>query len=276
MKIWLDRSKPPFEFFGFSLLPKYIHVKIWLFAGSRPRVVHLTHSSDIGHIVCKQSLPAVLHVCRESRTSTLPLFQMFFDPQGRAARGRAPIIYVNPDVDTFYFPSIKRDRQPTCLSRLGLPESEDLGYGTRTLVRSLAVSHDIWSNLRDSLLAAPLVLVIFPKLETITLMIDPERSRANYGQDIVDPCFCSMSGGRPFWWKYLEEGLGVVSSDTPFELLELLHRIWHFNELKLRWEDTYKELRVPDIQVRLRLAPGHRFLQCTHDIRVGPVSRYGR
>jgi hypothetical protein len=202
---------------------------------------------------------------------------MLFDTKSSTPSGcRVLIIYANPDIDMFYLPYIKWDPKQTTLSNPYLPEFEEMDSGARNLIRRLAINHLGLAPPRRLSPSRPSSSGSVSQTETITLMIDLDRFQASYGEDVVDACLCRTFEGRLFWWwKYLEQGFNVDSCETTTKLSLLLTGIWHFNGLKLDSEDSYKELRVHDLQVRLRLLHGQKFSQCNHDIRAEPVSRYG-
>jgi hypothetical protein len=57
----------------FSLLPTKIRLQIWCDAARFPRFVHIT-----GHTSCSNPIPAILHVCSESRKVALLTYSLLF------------------------------------------------------------------------------------------------------------------------------------------------------------------------------------------------------
>jgi hypothetical protein len=68
----------------------------------------LKYDTKISHVVSAQRPPAMLHTCRESREIALKKYKPFFDPQWWCPPGPEPIVYVDPDIDTFYLNCISQ------------------------------------------------------------------------------------------------------------------------------------------------------------------------
>jgi hypothetical protein len=167
----LDRSKPAVEFKFFPYLPKELRVKIWKFGVPGPRAIHLNYSTKAQHMVCRQPLPAVLHTCHESRTETLSQFKTVFDPYAPAPSASIPTIYINPNVDTYYFRYMASHISPA-----GGFESDFniLHRTTSHPVKRLALNHILFKELiLENLFRGRRTLLQYRDLEALIIAIAP-------------------------------------------------------------------------------------------------------
>lgn len=99
------------KFSRFGELPTEIRLKIWLLAAEEPRTVHLkcqkeAYSYGTGQRFFAKSFtsttppPAVLHVCRESRSETLSEYKLSFATPHTPGQ-----VYIAYERDTVRFPS---------------------------------------------------------------------------------------------------------------------------------------------------------------------------
>ncbi|KAG4428246.1 hypothetical protein IFR05_016269 [Cadophora sp. M221] len=103
------------KFHPFPSLPIELRLKIWQHARPGPRVLHLLHNRRINHLVTIVPAPALLHTNHEARSETLKVLKLFFDPRWDAATAAVrsfPYVYVNPEIDTFYFPTLNNRPLP--------------------------------------------------------------------------------------------------------------------------------------------------------------------
>ncbi|KAL5326748.1 hypothetical protein ACEPPN_004437 [Leptodophora sp. 'Broadleaf-Isolate-01'] len=112
----MTSTTPPLTtFYPFPSLPTELRLKIWQHARPGPRVLHLLHNRRINHLVTIVPAPALLHTNHEARAETLKVLKLFFDPRWDAATAAVrsfPYVYVNPEVDTFYFPTLNNRPLP--------------------------------------------------------------------------------------------------------------------------------------------------------------------
>ena len=78
-------------------------MKIWNYSYPGLRVIRLEYiGGETSHAVTSQCCPALLHTCRKSREVALSWFKSAFNRTTEGLR-LSPIIYLDPEIDTFYF-----------------------------------------------------------------------------------------------------------------------------------------------------------------------------
>ena len=119
----------------------------------------------------------MLATCRESREIALRKYKPFFDPKWWCPPGPEPIVYVNNEIDTFYFDSIShRDAKwnDEQLFDTFRTELDDLGGYEKGLAPIKHLCFDA-NNFLDEFLLGPVEnlvsLSMFRDLETVTLAI---------------------------------------------------------------------------------------------------------
>ncbi|KAH7360725.1 hypothetical protein BKA65DRAFT_577663 [Rhexocercosporidium sp. MPI-PUGE-AT-0058] len=109
------RSPPLKTFHPFPNLPTELRLKIWQHSLPGPRVLHLLHNRRINHLVTTTPTPSLLRTSQESRAEGFKVLKLFFDPGWDAATAAVrsfPYVYINPEVDTFYFPTLNNRPLP--------------------------------------------------------------------------------------------------------------------------------------------------------------------
>ncbi|CZT49784.1 uncharacterized protein RSE6_10674 [Rhynchosporium secalis] len=194
---------PNSRFHPFPTLPPELRLKIWQLARPGPRVLHLLHNPRINHLVSINLAPAILHTSQEARVETLKTLKPFFDPRWPAtvaATRQFPCVYINPAIDTFYFPVINNRALPTPLLTVTPPpfslpfvpdvlphvprtghilrvqacDLDNMQLSTSALfaVRHIAFSEVMWRTFFASAVNTHVFLLEFRELETVTVVVD--------------------------------------------------------------------------------------------------------
>ncbi|KAH8589868.1 hypothetical protein B0O99DRAFT_636017 [Bisporella sp. PMI_857] len=183
------------NFSPFPHLPFEIRSKIWSLAQPQPRVISLQHDRHYHKCASKAPLPAIFHVCRESRNETLKSYNLLFTAGIRSGT------YFNFDIDTLYLseetfksrgwhPAVSNHEmnqvpRQTSLRRTEISsEEEDLTSQISKMlkivsredmqrVQYLAIEYGLWARVWSRNLA---MLAGFSALKVLTLVISPESS----------------------------------------------------------------------------------------------------
>ncbi|KAL2074757.1 hypothetical protein VTL71DRAFT_8536 [Oculimacula yallundae] len=195
----------PQDFPLFPLLPAELRLKIWRRALPGPRVLHLHHNPLINHLVTANRAPSLLYTSYEARVEALRFLKLFFDPrwdEATAATRHFPYVYINPQIDTFYFPILNNRALPSVavvppppppslvlpfvpdvlprtprtahILRAQVSDLDNLQLGNSALfpVRHIAFSEYLWTSHFSGAVNTHVFLLEFRELESVTVVVD--------------------------------------------------------------------------------------------------------
>lgn len=176
----ISSRNPLNEFVFFPKLPLELRLMIWAMAEPTPAIVAQRKSGIEGrayYYLRSGGVPAVLHVCQESRQEYLeietndkvikaeieyrrrkhPIYKLCFRTHNKLSPG----VYFSVDVDTFW-PATKGRSRARERAVLELSNAGSLKY--------LAITASLYKDLGGSRLID--VISLFPSLETMTILAD--------------------------------------------------------------------------------------------------------
>lgn len=233
---------PPLTRFTlFSKLPRELRIKIWQFAAREPRIVEVCQLQRAQHIsqgigddddfeltyskafYSPGTIPAILHINRESRLIALEHYTLSFPHGAHPAK-----IYYNPSVDMLYFPGWSFEYPIAPFVDSAPPEVKDS-------IRRIAIDNLLWlSGWEDGTIENQTKINGFMNLEEFLLVTrELDDSGRNFRREFVD-----LYKGVPEFEGYPDGSLnsevesGVRDCRADFERITILDPEWRIPKVR--------------------------------------------